>query len=172
MLVFWLSELVCEHKGKKMTNSYPRKTRTHLPYRWGSGGKRLQDVAEVFRVFASIIVAGKRNLMLADGFNAIYGGVFGRIDYNTPKCCSIGRPSTLRGIETKNIPNRLVRSFGCIGRPSTLRGIETFLIPVGVPLCTDVSEGLPPFGVLKQSRKYQSQSVRTKYRKAFHPSGY
>ena len=63
-----------------MTNSYPRKNKLYLPYCWGSGGKRLQDVAEVFRVFASIIVAAKENLMLAAGFNATCGGILEKSD--------------------------------------------------------------------------------------------
>ena len=72
-----------------------------MPHWWGLRGRRLQDVVVSFKFFASIIVAEKKKLMLADGFNAKCGGIFGKIAYNTPKCCSIGRPSTLRGIETQ-----------------------------------------------------------------------
>jgi len=54
------------------------------------------------KVFASIIVTEKKKLMLADGFNAKCGGIFGKIAYNDPKCCSNRRPSTLRGIETQH----------------------------------------------------------------------
>ena len=55
-----------------------------------------------FKFFASIIVAEKKKLMLADGINAKCGGIFGKIAYNNPKCCSNRRPSTLRGIETQS----------------------------------------------------------------------
>ena len=83
-----------------MTNSHARRSRIHPPHLWGLVGKRLQDVVVRFKVFASIIVAEKKKLMLAAVINAKCGGIFGKIPYNTPKCCSIGRPSTLRGIET------------------------------------------------------------------------
>jgi len=68
------------------------------PHQWGLGKSNLQDMAVGFLVFASIIVAKNIKLMLADGFNATCGGIFWLIGYNTPKCCSIGKPSTLRGL--------------------------------------------------------------------------
>ena len=68
------------------------------------------------------------------------------------RCCNLcnRRPSTLRGIETQCCTERHRPQSCSIGRPSTLRGIETSLSCPDSGLVLFVSEGLPPFGVLKQ----------------------
>ena len=85
----------------------------------------------------------------------------------------IGRPSTLRGIETLLQNLHSTCSYSGIGRPSTLRGIETSFCKIQNKNDEWVSEGLPPFGVLKRDNQSQlEEACQFQYRKAFHPSGY
>ena len=62
----------------------------------------------------------------------------------------IGRPSTLRGIETENLSIIIKLRVLSNRRPSTLRGIETILIACLPVSEYHVIEGLLPFGVLKR----------------------
>ena len=83
-----------------------------------------------FKVFASIIVAEKKKLMLAAVFNAKCGGILGK---------SLIIP--LNVAVSEGLP-----PFGVLK--------QNFL--VNITLRTSiVSEGLPPFGVLKRNRLEQ-----------------
>ena len=91
--------MVCEHEGKKVTKPNARRIRVFIPHWLVVRESELQDMEVSFKVFASIIVAEKKKLMLAAVFNAKCGGILGK----------------------------------------------SLIIPLNVA----VSEGLPPFGVLK-----------------------